>query len=578
MAKRLGILGGGQLGRMLLESANRINIDVVILDKENSPAKQIQAHDQHVSGSFKNAEDIRKLAEKSNVLTIEIEHVDADMLQDLEKQQHGDHQIEIHPSPTTIKIIQDKYVQKQHLRSHDITVVDFVGLRSGSETEMKEVVGNLLGYPFMLKSRTDAYDGRGNFAVMSESSVSMAAKTLTNRPLYAERWAPFKMELAVMVVKTKSTTMAFPVVETIHENNICKLVYAPPRNVSSKVCQKAQDLAKKAVSTFQGKGIYGVEMFLLPDDTLFINEIAPRPHNSGHYTIEGCYMSQYDAHLRAILDLPIPESALRLRTPSIMLNILGGSTPDAHLVLSDAALTVPGASVHLYGKGTGTPGRKMGHITVTAPTMSETSQLISPLISIADQISTGQIYLSTTLPSTVAQEKAQPLVAVIMGSHSDLPTLQPCLTTLTSFSIPFTVRITSAHRTPQWMVHYTSTAAENGIRVIIAAAGGAAHLPGMAAAHTTLPVIGVPVKASSTDGMDSLLSIVQMPRGVPVATVSIGNGVNAALLAARILGVLDQRIQDKVEDYAREAERIVRETDRRLVEEGFEEFLKGMGK
>jgi len=319
-------------------------------------------------------------------------------------------------------------------------------------------------------------------------------------------------------------------------------------------------------------------MFLLPDDTLLINEIAPRPHNSGHYTIEGCYMSQYDVHLRAILDLPIPESALRLRTPSVMLNILGGSNPDAHLALVNAALTVPGASVHLYGKGTGTPGRKMGHITITAPTMSEASQLISPLISLADQISAGQTFSPTTPPSIVAQEKAQPLVAVIMGSHSDLPTLQPCLTTLTSFSIPFTVRITSAHRTPQWMAHYTSMAAENGIRVIIAAAGGAAHLPGMAAAHTSLPVIGVPVKGSSTDGMDSLLSIVQMPRGVPVATVAIGNGVNAALLAARILGVLDQRIQTKVEGYAKEAERTVMETDGRLVEEGFEKFLKGMGK
>ena len=128
------------------------------------------------------------------------------------------------------------------------------------------------------------------------------------------------------------------------------------------------------------------------------------------------------------------------------------------------------------------------------------------------------------------------------------------------------------------MAHYTSMAAENGIRVIIAAAGGAAHLPGMAAAHTSLPVIGVPVKGSSTDGMDSLLSIVQMPRGVPVATVAIGNGVNAALLAARILGVLDQRIQTKVEGYAKEAERTVMETDGRLVEEGFEKFLKGMGK
>jgi len=126
------------------------------------------------------------------------------------------------------------------------------------------VAGNLLCYPFMLKSRTDAYDGRGNFAVMSESSVSAAAKALANRPLYAERWAPFKLKLAVMAVRTKDGSIAFPTVETIHENNICKFVYAPPRGVSSTICQKAQDLAKKAVSTLQGKGVYGVEISSFP--------------------------------------------------------------------------------------------------------------------------------------------------------------------------------------------------------------------------------------------------------------------------------------------------------------------------
>lgn len=377
-----------------------------------------------------------------------------------------------------------------------------------------------------------------------------------------------------MVVKTNTGTLAFPVVETIHENSICKLVYAPPRGVSNAVCEKAQELAKQAVSDFEGKGVYGVEMFLLPDDTLLVNEIAPRPHNSGHYTIEGCYMSQFDAHLRAILDLPIPASALRLRTPAVMLNILGGQTPEAHLGLSGAALKVPGASIHLYGKGTGSLGRKMGHITITAPTLSEAESLMAPLIEIADWIS-GRSASANAHPSSQQQ---RPIVGVIMGSHSDLPTLKPGLDLLTQFSIPFEARITSAHRTPEWMSSYTSQAAQNGIQVIIAAAGGAAHLPGMAAAHTPLPVIGVPVKGSSTDGMDSLLSIVQMPRGVPVAAVAINNSLNAALLACRILGVLDARTMAKIERYAQNARREVMERDENLKEAGYEKFLQVMGK
>jgi phosphoribosylaminoimidazole carboxylase len=416
---------------------------------------------------------------------------------------------------------------------------------------------------------------------MSETEIPDAIKALGSRgpnSLYAEKWAPFVKELAVMVVQTSTGTLAFPTVETVHENSICKLVYAPARGLSNTVIKSAQDLAKRAVASFKGKGVYGVEMFLLPDDSLLINEIAPRPHNSGHYTIEACPISQYDAHLRAILDLPIPEESLLLREPAIMLNILGGSTPDAHLSVAKKALQNPRTSIHLYGKGPGTPGRKMGHVTVTAHSMSECETLITPLLHAVDLVS-GKASSGTQPPSPDQLAKnTKPLVAVIMGSDSDLPTLRPCLQLLSDFHIPFTVQITSAHRTPSWMATFTSKAAAEGIRVIIAAAGGAAHLPGMAAAHTALPVIGVPVKGSSTDGMDSLLSIVQMPRGVPVAAVAINNSLNAALLAARILGAADERVRALVEGYAKRAEEEVMGKDKRLVEVGWEEYLKGMGK
>lgn len=347
------------------------------------------------------------------------------------------------------------------------------------------------------------------------------------------------------MVKTADDTLSYPTVETIQENSICKLVYAPARNISEAVHKKAQELAKKTVAAFEGKGVFGVEMFLLEDDSLLLCEVACRIHNSGHYTIEACHLSQFAAHLRAIMDLPVPLSGLKIREPAIMLNIIGGLSPDSHLKLVERARSIGETSIHLYNKGDARPGRKMGHITVTASSMYEAEQIIRPLIDLVDgseQSNSQAIFTSA------------PSIGVVMGSDSDLKTLVPGLKLLEyTFGIKPEVKITSAHRTPEYMAEYASTAASRGIKVIIAAAGGAAHLPGMVAAHTALPVIGLPVKGSSLDGVDSLYSIVQMPRGVPVATVGINNSVNAALLAVRILGAFDPELQAKVEEYARNA-------------------------
>jgi phosphoribosylaminoimidazole carboxylase len=387
--------------------------------------------------------------------------------------------------------------------------------------------------------------------------------------------------LAVIVVKTTDGVLSFPTVETIQENSICKLVYAPARNISDAVSRRAQDLAKKTVAAFGGKGVFGVEMFLLEDDKLLLCEVACRIHNSGHYTIEACPISQFDAHLRSILDLPIPPQSLELREPAIMLNILGGSSPDSHLKIAERALSIPNASIHLYSKGAARPGRKMGHITVTARTMQQAEQIIQPLVDFGDNESiqhTNILYQQPKPPAKSAPRKAT--IGVIMGSDSDLKILVPGLKLLKyRFGIELEVEITSAHRTPNYMAEYASTAASRGIKVIIAAAGGAAHLPGMAAAYTALPVIGVPVKGSALDGVDSLYSIVQMPRGVPVATVGINNSINAALLAVRILGAFDKELQKKVEEYAREAkEENLDVKGIKMKELGWEEYHEQMQK
>lgn len=211
-------------------------------------------------------------------------------------------------------------------------------------------------------------------------------------------------------------------------------------------------------------------------------------------------------------------------THAIMLNLLGGAHPNSHLMVAKKALSTAGARLHLYGKGDARPGRKMGHITVLAGSMAEAEERIGPLIEAASRarshddrdsehrptvLTSAHEQGSSTLPSQTRQPKA--IVAITMGSDSDLPILKPGISLLRDLDIPFEVTITSAHRTPDRMFRYAQAAAARGMKVIIAAAGGAAHLPGMLASSTPLPVIGVPIKASTLDGMDSLLSIVQMP-------------------------------------------------------------------
>ena len=301
-------------------------------------------------------------------------------------------------------------------------------------------------------------------------------------------------------------------------------------------------------------------------------------------------MSQFEAHLRAILELPIPPGGLEFLTgdtKAIMLNILGGVSSDTHLRAAEQAFSVPGAKIHLYGKGVSRPGRKMGHITLISDSMHEAEDVIQPLISTVDLIRAER-----STPSNIerkSESSAPPLVAVTMGSDSDRNVLAPGIKLLKDLGIPHSVTITSAHRTPQRMVAFAEKAASKGIKVIIAAAGGAAHLPGMVAANTWLPVIGVPVKASNLEGLDSLLSIVQMPvssegitcfdntlnpsqRGCPVASVAINNSVNAAQLAVRILSVDNAAIRRTLQAHLDEQTRGVEEKAKRMEDKGFEDY------
>lgn len=562
----MGILGGGQLGRMIVEAANRLNIKTVILDAPNSPAKQINATTEHVDGSFANPEHIEKVADKCDVLTVEIEHVDVPTLKKLQSKHPN---LKIYPSPETIGLIQDKFAQKQHLVANKIAVAESIPIDSASIESLAKA-GDKLGFPYMLKARTMAYDGRGNFVVKGKESITEALKFLEGRPLYAEKWAPFVKELAVMIVRSiDGRVFSYPTVETIHRDNICYVCYAPAR-VSDSVQLRAKLLAENAVRAFPGCGIFGVEMFYLENGELLINEIAPRPHNSGHYTIDACVTSQFEAHLRAVLDLPMPKNFSSLSTTctnAIMLNVLGENEKNKELEACQRALETPGASVYLYGKES-RPKRKMGHINMVASSMEECERRLAFI--------TGET--NEPVKISVAQKmdvefSDKPVIGVIMGSDSDLPVMSKACAILEQFNVPFEVTIVSAHRTPQRMAKYAMEASERGLKAIIAGAGGAAHLPGMVAAMTPLPVIGVPVKGSSLDGVDSLHSIVQMPRGVPVATVAINNSTNAALLAIRFLGAYESEFHSKLQEYALNQEKEVLEKAKKLENSGYKAYM-----
>ncbi|KAB5533489.1 phosphoribosylaminoimidazole carboxylase [Coniochaeta sp. 2T2.1] len=574
MAKKpvIGVLGGGQLGRMLIEAAGPLGIEVVVLDEANCPARQINLNSKHVTGSFKDPEKVRELARRVDVLTVEIEHVNTEVLEEIATKGVEVNcqwkKVQVHPSWETIRLIQDKYLQKEFFGKQGLPIAKQIAIESGKALkESLQKAGQTLGFPFMLKARKGSYDGRGNFKVDGEADFEKAVAEMGKLSLYAEKFQPFKQELAVMVLRTEDDegklrdVHAYPAVETIHEDSICTKVFYPPRKTSADVSEKARKVASDVIRGLKGRGVFAVEMFVLEDESVVVNEVAPRPHNSGHYTIEAVpYMSQYKAQLYSILDIVPPSIKLQPRVSgAIMLNILGGAQEESHekLVESTESLYSDDMDVflHLYGKSS-KPGRKIGHITVTSYSPdTNLEQLAAPLVQEVNQLRTDRINAfssqlrpdapSTSQPSTAlsssSRDTKNPLVVVTMGSDSDLGVLKGAFEVLEKFRVPYDFTITSAHRTPHLMSELAKSAAGRGIRVLIAAAGGAAALPGMLASETTVPVIGVPVKATHLDGVDSLHSIVQMPRGCPVATVGINNSTNAALLAVRILGTSDDK-------------------------------------
>jgi phosphoribosylaminoimidazole carboxylase PurK protein len=356
----IGILGGGQLGRMLTEAALPLGYKVVVVDPgDNCPAKQAGA--EQITGNLYDETALRLLAEKSDYLTVEIEHLDARLLDEISRTG-----IPVNPAPATVQMIQDKFQQKIFLKDANIPVADFVEItdKASAEQALKNFGGNMV-----LKSRLGAYDGRGNAVVSDAEGIESAMKTLGDK-LYAEAFVPFRKELAVMVARdTKGNVATYPVTETIQQRNIC-IETLTPAEISPATAKEASKFATAVAEHLEGAGVFGIEMFLTDDGKILINEIAPRVHNSGHYTIEACETSQFGQHVRAISGRELGPTTLKVPA-AVMINILGERDGPTEVKGLEEAKAIPATAVHLYGKSPTKIDRKMGHITATGATIEE---------------------------------------------------------------------------------------------------------------------------------------------------------------------------------------------------------------
>ena len=472
-------------------------------------------------GSLRDFDTVYQFGKDCTVLTIEIEHVNVDAL--IKLKEEG---VLVHPDPHALEIICDKGLQKIFYKSSEFPTTDFMLFDNKDEVLVAIEQGDI-AFPFVQKSRRDGYDGRGVQLIHSSADTHR----LLDTPCLIEEMVDVKMEIAVIAARNQQGQVVCydaAAMDFVSGANLLDLLIYPAE-VSADLEAKAKQLAAAIIDKLNICGLLAVEFLIDQQDRIFINEVAPRPHNSGHQTIESSETSQYEQHLRGILGLPLGSTNVLI--PSVMVNLLGAEGYEGPVVYEnmDVCLEKEGVHIHLYGKNKTKPFRKMGHVTVTHQQLNEAKN-----------------------------KREKPLVGIIMGSDSDWNVMKDASDFLTSQGIQHECTIVSAHRTPKRMMDYATKAADRGIQVIIAGAGGAAHLPGMVASITSLPVIGVPVRSSnSIDGWDSILSILQMPNGVPVATVALNASKNAGILALQILGASNAVYREQISQFKKSLEKEV---------------------
>ena len=359
---KLGILGGGQLGRMMAIEARSMGISTICLDPAPRPPA-LGVADETLQGDLYDTAAIRELANRSDVLTFEIEHINSQFLSSLE-----DQGFPVFPSPRCLQTIQDKFIQKKTFADAGLPVPHFAAAEDVADPSS---LG--FSYPVVQKTRTGGYDGRGVFIW---NGADDASRALSGRTFFEEH-IPFQKELAVLLARGRDGEIRiWPLVEMIFdpETQICTSVLAPAR-VEDRVATRGAEIAAAAVEALDGVGVFAVELFLTDSGEVLINEVAPRPHNSGHWTIEGSVTSQFNQHLRAVCGLPLGSTEQLM--PAVMINLLGapGSAGTPVIRGYDAVLEIPGLALHWYEKMTVSTQRKMGHITIIRPHIDEALSL-----------------------------------------------------------------------------------------------------------------------------------------------------------------------------------------------------------
>ncbi|WP_153236642.1 5-(carboxyamino)imidazole ribonucleotide synthase [Fictibacillus phosphorivorans] len=352
----LGILGGGQLGRMMALSAREMGLNVVVLEPgENSPCGQVADH--QITTAYDDREGIKKLAEQSDVVTYEFENIDAESANWLEENAN------LPQGSRLLAVTQHRLKEKETLQKAGVPVAPY---RPVTDLRSLQCAVEELGYPSVLKTCRGGYDGKGQFVIKQESDLEIAATLLEKETdCVLEAWVPFEKEISVIITRSVSGEVkSFPIAENIHKENILHQTIAPAR-ITNTTADQAKLLAGSIATELELVGTLAVEMFVAKDGTIYVNELAPRPHNSGHYTIEACETSQFDQHVRAVCNWPLGNT--ELIKPAVMINILG----EHHETVLREIGNLGEAKLHLYGKKEAKAKRKMGHITVLGDTIEQ---------------------------------------------------------------------------------------------------------------------------------------------------------------------------------------------------------------
>ena len=358
----IGIIGGGQLGRMLAIAARQMDYRTVVLDPDpNCPTSQVA--DGQVTAAYASRDTSMQLARSTDVVTYEFENVDADSVSAAAELKP------VHPSPDVLRTAQHRLHEKNALLKAGIPVAPFRNVESLNDLQS---ASDALGYPMVLKTATQGYDGKGQVIITRAEDIEQSYEKLNKgrTELIVEQFIPFKMEISTICARTvDGKTATFPPSENIHSNHILDVSIVPAR-IDESVIENARSLAADIALQLDVVGLISVEMFVTKENEILVNELAPRPHNSGHYTMDGCDTSQFEQLVRVLAGMPIVEP--KLHSPTVMVNLLGevweetDGNPDW-----ERALELPGVSLHLYGKSEARKGRKMGHINVVADTVED---------------------------------------------------------------------------------------------------------------------------------------------------------------------------------------------------------------